>query len=219
MDNADRNQFQIVRKDARNCFVESKSDSFSIGKAHLEFATYNASKPSGQRQISHVHIYLGMPEFYGLAHIILHGHIHATMAQYKKAMREIETYKNGHGGQLSEELQKKQAQITKPLFQSLGGTSAERLRQSGRERKDGMSESRSVALFVGTKADYLLCAESGQGQTDAKGLIVPKYGSKPEQRVAVSISYQNLNELMLMTRAHYEAWLTAQYLNKPERMP
>lgn len=32
-----RNQYQIIRKDNKNCFVESLSDAFEIGKAHLAF--------------------------------------------------------------------------------------------------------------------------------------------------------------------------------------
>ena len=55
----DRNQFQIIRKDARNCFVESLNDSFSIGRIHLAFAAYDQSKPAGQRQTNNVHIYIG----------------------------------------------------------------------------------------------------------------------------------------------------------------
>lgn len=45
----ERNQNQIIRKDARECFVESLSDAFSIGKAHFAFATYDVSRPAGQR--------------------------------------------------------------------------------------------------------------------------------------------------------------------------
>lgn len=43
--NEERNQNQIIRKDARNCFVESLSDSFAIERIHLVFATYDVSKP------------------------------------------------------------------------------------------------------------------------------------------------------------------------------
>lgn len=53
-----RNQNQIIRKDARNCFVESLNDAFSIGKAHLAFATYDISRPVGQRQTNNIHIYI-----------------------------------------------------------------------------------------------------------------------------------------------------------------
>ena len=38
--NNDSNQYQIIRKDARNCFVESLRDAFDIGKANFVFAAY-----------------------------------------------------------------------------------------------------------------------------------------------------------------------------------
>jgi hypothetical protein len=136
------------------------------------------------------------------------------MAQYKKIMKEIETYKNANKNQLNDEMQEKQKQINKPLFQSLGGTSADKLKQKGYERKDGMSLSRSISLSVGGKVDYLLCAESGPGQTDAKGLIVPKYGNSPEQRISVAMNWQSLNEIMLMTKINYEAWLASKYMTE-----
>ena len=53
-----RNQHQIIRKDNKNCFVESLSDAFEIGKAHLAFATYDLNKPAGNRQTNCVHIYM-----------------------------------------------------------------------------------------------------------------------------------------------------------------
>jgi len=43
----ERNLNQIIRKDARNCFVESLSDAFDKGRAHFAFATYDLSKPAG----------------------------------------------------------------------------------------------------------------------------------------------------------------------------
>ncbi len=186
----DLNQYQIIRKDARGCFVEIKSDSFPIGKIHLEFATYDKSRPEGQRQTNHVNIYIAAPEFMNLAHFILYGGCHAYMAQLKK-----------QGGDA----------MNKPLFQSLGGTSAKRLAQYGRPREDKKSLSRSVKLFAGSRADYMFCAESGPGEEDAKGLIVPKYGAHPEQKVTVALSMASLNEMMLSTMMHYQAWLVSSY--------
>lgn len=55
-----RNQHQIIRKDNKNCFVESLSDAFEIGKAHLAFATYDLNKPAGNRQTNCVHIYISI---------------------------------------------------------------------------------------------------------------------------------------------------------------
>ena len=48
------NDSQITRKDARGCFVESLNDSFSIGKFHFTFASYDVSKPAvnGKQTIS-----------------------------------------------------------------------------------------------------------------------------------------------------------------------
>lgn len=39
----ERNPNQIIRKDARNCFVESLNDAFDRGRIHLFFATYDAT--------------------------------------------------------------------------------------------------------------------------------------------------------------------------------
>jgi hypothetical protein len=184
----DLNRYQIIRKDARGCFVETKSDSFSFGKVHLEFSQYDASRPAGQRQTNHVHIYIDVPEFLHLTHEALTGALHLRAKQ----QREISDQK--------------------PLFEHLGGTSAEKLRQYGKPRQDGKSLSRIVKLIWGQKADYLFVADSGPGETDAKGLIVPRFGRNPENHVSVGISWRNLNEMLLMTKVHYDAWLAAQYV-------
>ena len=189
MDNKteDLNRYQIIRKDARGCFVETKSDSFGYGKVHLEFAAYDANRPEGQRQTNHINIYISVPEFLQLAQEALSGVLH---------MRAKHQKENNDGA---------------PLYESLGGTSAERLAHFGRARPDGMSLSRIVKLIWGQKADYLFVADSGPGETDAKGLIVPRFGSNPENHVKVGLSWRSLNELLLMTQVHYGAWLAAQY--------
>jgi hypothetical protein len=184
----DLNRFQIIRKDARGCFVETKSDSFGIGKVHLVFAAYDISRPEGQRQTNHVNIYISIPEFLHLSHEALSGALHIRAKQQREKSDN------------------------KPLYEHLGGTSASRLAQLGRSRPDGRSLSRIVKLIWGQKADYLFVADSGSGETDAKGLIVPKFGREPENHVSVGLNWRNLNELLLMTKTHYEAWLAALYV-------
>ena len=110
--------------------------------------------------------------------------------------------------------QKKQTGDPKPIQEWLGGTSAEKLRQYGKARPDGKSLSRVCKLLAGQKTDFLLVADSGPGEKDAKGLIVPKFGNKPENHVAVSMTFESLSELLLMTKTHYESWLTAWYLSQ-----
>ena len=184
----ERNKSQIIRIDARNCFAESKSDAFEIGKIHLEFATYDMAKPAGQRQTNNVNIYLDISEFLCLAQEALNGMLHAR-ARHQRANNNEE-----------------------PLFESLGGTSADKLNQRGNPRPDGKSLSRIFKIIIGKKEDsYLFVADSGPGETNATGLIVPKFGNSPENHVAVSMGWRSVNELMMMTKVHFEAWLAAKY--------
>jgi hypothetical protein len=185
------NRYQIIRKDARNCFVETKSDYFLFDKVHLEFAKYDATRPSGERQTDHVHIYINVPEFLLLAHEALSGALHMR-ARQERTTDEKER---------------------RPLYRQLGGTSAERLAKYGRTRPDGKSLSRTVKLQLGKTPDtYLFSADSGPGETNATGLIVPKFGGNPENHVSVPMDWRNLNELLLTTKTHYEAWLAAWYV-------
>lgn len=188
--NDDRNLHQIIRIDARNCFVESLSDCFEIGKTHLTFASYDINKPIGQRQTNNIHIYIDVAEILDLC-------------------RKLES------GELRQQMRhKKETGDSTPLYQCLGGTSAEKLAKSGRTRPDGMSLSRTAQLVCGNKSDFLFVADSGPGETNAKGLIVPRFGKKPENHVSVSMTFDAFSELMLMTKAHYGAWLTVWYWKK-----
>ena len=185
--NEDRNQYQIIRKDAKSCFVESLNDAFEIGKIHLAFATYDLSRPAGQRQTNNIHIYIAVGEFLELC-------------------RKLEC------GELRYLLQnKKKTGDNTPLYQCLGGTSADKLEKYGRARSDGKSLSRTAQLVAGKKSDFLFVADSGPGETDSKGLIVPRFGNKPENHVAVSMAFETFSELLLITKAHFQAWLSAWY--------
>lgn len=187
----ERNQNQIVRKDARDCFVESLNDAFEIGKTHFAFASYDMSKPAGSRQTNSVHIYINADEFLELCRKITSGELR-YMLQTKKQNRD-----------------------SSYLYQHLGGTSAKNLYRQGRARADGKSLSRTVQLLPSTKSDFLFVADSGPGEETAKGLIVPKFGKNPENHVSVMMTYDAFSELMLLTKAHYQAWLTAWYIQNP----
>ena len=56
------NNNQIIRKDAKGCFVESLNDFFEVGKMHLAFASYDVNLPAGQRQTNNIHIFIGVDE-------------------------------------------------------------------------------------------------------------------------------------------------------------
>ena len=74
-----------------------------------------------------------------------------------------------------------------------------------------MSLSRTAQLVCGAKTDFLFVADSGPGEQNEKGLIVPRFGKKPENHVSVSMTWASLSQMLLLTKAHYEAWLSAWY--------
>ncbi len=184
---------QITRKDARNRFVESLNDAFDIGKIHFVFATYDVNKPSGQRQTNNVHIYINVDE-------------------YLELCRKLECGEFKHMMQT-----KKKNKDDSPLFEHLGGTSAKILGERGRARKDGKSLSRTAKLTVGDSTDLVFWVNSGPGEADAKGLIVPKFGSKPENSVVLGMSFESFSELLLSTKMHYFAWLAAKYAKAADK--
>ena len=194
--NEERNQYQISRKDAKNSFVESLSDAFSIGKVHFNFASYDLNKPAGQRQTGMVSIYIDVDEFLELCRKLTCGELRYMVQSQKNA-----------------------ASPKTALYQSLGGTSADKLKQQNRSRSDGKSLSRTLQVLTGNKSDLILVADSGPGETTEKGLIVPKFGNKPENHITVSMSLDNFGELLLITKTHYEAWLSAWYAQRITNPP
>ena len=81
----ERNQYQIIRKDARACFVESLCDAFEIGKIHLVFASYDLSKPAGQRQTNVINIYIAVSEFLEICRKLSGGEMRYLLQQKKKS--------------------------------------------------------------------------------------------------------------------------------------
>ena len=187
MEKQNDNRDQIIRKDARNCFVEVKNDCFHLEKIHLQFVAYDKSRPAGQRYTSNIHIYIDVPQFLALAQEAANGSLHMRMQQYKNERK------------------------SDALFEHLGGTSAKRLAYYGKARADGKSLSRVVKLTVAEKSDYFFTADSGPGEENQTGLIVPRFGKNPEQHVSVILTWRQLNELLFTTVAHYSAWLSARY--------
>lgn len=172
---------QIIRKDARNCFVETKSDCFEIGKVVMNFVAYDASKPEGNRATNSVSVFIPIDDLLLLNAQIVGGTL-AKIVDEKRNKNDM-----------------------KPIYQHLGGTNAAKAKRS-----DKMSLSRNVALTAGRSALFLT-AEAGPGEVSGTGIIVPKYKT-PEQRVSVSLSYDDFARLIVTTKSHYDAWLTASYV-------
>lgn len=184
------NQYQIDRKDARGCFIESLSDFFAYGKVHFNFISYDTSRPSGERITNYVNIYIEIDRFLEFCRKIESGELRYIIQQ------------------------KRSTGDNKPIDEWLGGISAKKLAQDGNARSDGMSLSRVAKLLCGSKSEFLFVADSGAGEQNRQGLIVPRFGTKPENHVAVSLSWESLAELCLLTKEHYKSWLSSWYLLK-----
>ena len=76
---------QIIRKDAKGCFVEVRNDTFHLDKVHLQFVSYDTTKPKGSRYVNNISIYIDVPEFLALAQEAASGTLHMRMQQYKNA--------------------------------------------------------------------------------------------------------------------------------------
>jgi hypothetical protein len=183
------NKNQIYRIDGSKCFVEVLNDSFPIGKVHLGFYTYDMNKAAGSRFTNNVPIYIDIPDFLALC-------------------SEVQT------GQLA--LKKENRSNFEFYYKNMGGTSALQLNKRGKARNDGMGISRQLKIIPGERYPFVLIAESGPGQANDKGLIVPKYkDGRPEQRVMVPMDGYTLKKFLLIIQAHIQAYYTAQYVTDP----
>ena len=93
----ERNQNQIIRIDARNCFVESLNDSFGFGKAHFTFASYDLSKPSGQRQTNSIQIYIDIAELLELCRKLAGGELRYMMQNRKRPVTPRRSFNTSVG--------------------------------------------------------------------------------------------------------------------------
>ena len=85
---------QIIRKDARGCFVKSLCDYFGAGKMHLVFAAYDVNLPSGQRQTNNIHIFIGVDELQEICRKISCGGT-AVYGKAAKTVRGLQQFPDG----------------------------------------------------------------------------------------------------------------------------
>ena len=133
-----------------------------------------------------IQIYIDIADCLELCRMLDSGELHAAVHEQNRA--------NGHD----------------PIREWLGGTSAKKLARLGKSRSDGKSLSRTAQIYAGSRIGTILfVASSGPGEENATGLIVPRFGKNPEQHVAVNMNFDGVSQLLLLTRIHYNSWLTA----------
>lgn len=179
---------QIIRFDGKDTFFEVMANAFGIDKVQLNFRKYDNAKASGSKFTQQVDCYVNVEDALVLSQDILSGKIHA--------LAEAEKSKGG--------------KYPAPVWQSMGGMSADKAKEKGL-RNDGMALSRVLKLAPGSAKPFVITAESGKGEQNAQGLIVPRYGTTPDNRIMVALTGDQLKQLALLIQMHLNAYYSAQY--------
>ena len=174
---------QVIRLDGKDCFVEAMSGAFPIGKVNLNFISYNTALEKGSKQTARINAYVDIGDFLVLAQDVLSGKINALAEKEKNSGNKY----------------------AQPVWTSIGGQSAKNA-----NRPDGKALSRQVKLIPGLKKPFLLQAEQGVGEENSTGLIMAKY-TKPEAKVMIPLTVNDLKKLVLVVKTHIEAFYGAVY--------
>ena len=209
---------QIIKFNGKDTLLEVMADTFNIGMVRIHMHKYDESKEKGNRVIAEVDTYVSIDEMRVLCHDILSGRIVGLIENKRKANKEAVAK-----GQ--------KADLYYTAWQDIGGVSAKKLEErqkkalekgkklqelsiSNRVREDKMSLARVIKIGLSSKEGYVaFTSECGAGEENKQGLIVARYGVKPDSRVLVPVSYQDLKKFALAVSANIQAYETAQYTN------
>jgi len=189
---------QILRVDGKTQFLEVMANCLNIDKVYINFEEYDETKPQGQRKKAQVQFYLDTFECYVLAKDIFSGKISALGKQ------SLDTATKGG------------YKYAKEVFAKLGGVSAAKLAKKGESRSDGMSISRQFKLTPGQKMAWVISAETGPGEEDSNGLIVPKY-KKPEQIIRIAMTDQQLKIFASALELLVQRWMSEKDFTSPNK--
>lgn len=192
----EKNPLQVIRLDGRNVFMEVMN-AFEIGKVQVNFIEYDASQEKKSRIKNEIRTFIDMNKFLLLTHDIKSGRMLALAKKAKEAQD-----KGGY-------------KYCKEVYQDLGGISASTLKDRGQSRPDGKSMSRQFKITPGDKMPWILSGETGAGEEDDKGLIVPK--GYPEVSIRVPLSDDDFKKLALVVEMHIQAYLSSFYIQLAEK--
>lgn len=180
--------YQVIRIDGKNCFVEIMTGQFHKGKVILNFEQYDDTKPKGQRTVAKITYFMPFDKFLQLGQDVKTGKL-AKLAEKEKSANKFPN----------------------AVYTDLTGTSSELLKKNNQARPDGNSESRQLKIIPGLKAEFMMQAEKGAGEKNSTGIIKPLYGNKPEQKVAIPMSGDDLKKLFLLTETYIYGYISSQF--------
>ncbi|MCM3390252.1 hypothetical protein M3649_19320 [Ureibacillus chungkukjangi] len=183
---------KIIIIHAKNVFIEVKN-AFEIGQIQITLSKYDPSQEKFKKIEKSIDIYMSFDKFLLFSNDVLSGRISAL-------------------AKLEREKQKKEGnEYCVAIYVIKGGTPEEKLKGTGKERKDGKSVSRQFKITPGKNSPWVLSGESGPGEIK-NGLIIPCYvKGKPEVIVRVPLTDEELKRLVLIVNAHVQAYINSQY--------
>lgn len=192
----ERDPRQIVKFSGKTQFFEIMANCLEIEKLFINFVQYDDGQESGERIQAQVQFYLDIWDAHVLAKDIFSGRMSA-LAKKSRTKAEKEESKYPHA-----------------VFGRMAGVSAKKLKEKGKPRKDGMSLARQFKITPGNKLPWILSGESGPGEENEQGLIVPRY-KRPEQIVRVGLDDDQFKKFAAVLEVTVQAWM-ARYLDRLE---
>lgn len=191
---ANNNDTTIMSFYNKSSFLKVKSDGFSIDRLKLSFGNFDENK----KLISNIDFWLDFAkgDAYVFLQDIISGKLYAEMEEEEKK-------------RLKENPQNKYSQ---PVRKFQGGHSAKKAKEK-EIRSDGAAHAKVLTIQKGLKYPVLFTMEEGPGRETQEGLIVPTYGRNPENKIQVTLTWDNIKALALAAQAHHNAYLTVQYAN------
>jgi hypothetical protein len=74
-----------------------------------------------------------------------------------------------------------------------------------------MALSRQVSIIPGDKVPFLFIAEQGAGESDEKGLIVPRYGNKPDAKIMIPVKEDAIKQMAAIVKVYIQGFITNQF--------
>lgn len=188
---------QLMKVNGKDKFFEVMNNSFGIDKVQINFVAFDPSKASGAKYTDEISIFIDFADMYVLCQDILSGRISGLIEQSKKNNKMYEPAFKDDGGITAETLKSRKDRTGKSM-----------------ERPDHMALSRSFKIIPSTKNGFVAFqAESGPGDSSKSetGGIVPAYGTKPEHRVMIPISYSQLKAFAIIVSKHMDYYIQHQY--------
>lgn len=187
---------QLLKISGKSQFFELMSNTIDMDNMYINFEEYDLKKPKGQRKQGQVQIYVPCIKAYVLSKDIFSG----KMSVLAKRAQET-AKKSGY-------------KYAKEIYTHMGGVSKTKLAKFGKDRKDGMSLSRQFKITPGSKLPWILSAESGPGEEDVNGLIVPRYGNKPEIIIRVALTDEQFKQFAGTLELACMVWMQEKIFRK-----